>query len=94
MPLDLFLDFINHTVLVAILIFLAIGAITWYIGFPYCQYIYYLSQSGTKQGNEELAKYLAKRTGGRSINVDDSWRSFIPAAIDLHTSFINTKNKH
>jgi len=88
----LWADIISRILPLIVILLLGVGVVTWKIGGPYCQYIYYLSQSGSEKGNEDLAKYLAKTTGGKSINVDDSWPSFLPAAMDLHSSFIKTKN--
>lgn len=88
----LFFQFINHTLPIVITLLIFIGAIALMIGIPYCRYIYFLTIPNTEEGDESLAKYLAKKVGGRGINVDNDWQSFIPAAKTLRNSHISRKN--
>lgn len=94
MTIDLFLTLINHLVPVFILIAILVIGIALYIGTPYCRYIHFVAESDNPKGIEDLAKYLAKKTGGRKINVDNTWESFIPAAQDLHLNHVYRRNRH
>lgn len=82
------LTFLNHFIPFLITVIIIGVAITVLIGGPYCRYIAIVSNADTDEGREELAKYLAKKAGGRKINVEHTWRSFLPAARDLHKSHV------
>jgi len=90
----LFLELISHTlpIIITLLFLLIVAAL--YVGAPYCRYIYHLTIPSSEEGNESLAKYLAKKTGGRGINVDDNWQSFLPAAKNLRESHLSRKNSN
>jgi len=64
------------------------------IGVPYCRYVDKLANAHTDKGKEDLAKYLAHRTGGRKIDVENLWRSFLPAARDLHKDHLKKRDQH
>lgn len=61
------------------------------IGSPYCHYVSLVADASTDKGKENLARYLAKKTGGRKIDADRSWRSFMPAARDLHRKHVTKR---
>lgn len=91
--MDVFVDFLNHFIpFVITLVMVGIG-IAMFVGTPYCRYVAYVAQADTHAGKEQLARYLASKTGGRKINVEDSWRSFLPAARDLHRAHMAKRNQ-
>jgi hypothetical protein len=61
------------------------------VGSPYCRYVSLVADADTDKGKENLARYLAQKTGGRKIDVNQSWRSFIPAARELHKKHVSKK---
>ena len=90
--MDLF-NFLNHFIPLLITLVAVVVAIAMIVGMPYCRYVAFVSQADTDKGKEELAKYLAQKTGGRKINVDQTWRSFLPAAHDLHKTHLERRNQ-
>lgn len=72
--------FLSHIVPVAItaLVLLAIWAFRTYG--PQLHYIALVSQATNDTGVIALAKYMAKKNGGKHIDTDHCWEAFVPAA--------------
>lgn len=89
--IEIVIGIVNHTLPVIITLGIILIAVCLKVGFPYCQYVSLVSQADTDKGKEELARYLAKQAGGRKIDTNKSWRSFMPAARDLHKNHVKKK---
>jgi hypothetical protein len=74
------LTLMDHVVPVIVTLIVVGFAAVFFVGLPYLHYTYLVANADSEYGIQELAKYLAHRTGGRKINVDDKWQSFVPAA--------------
>jgi len=89
--MDVYITLINHLVPVLLTLVVVTVAVVLVASAPYLKYVLYVSEADTPKGREDFARYLAKKTGGRKINVDDNWPAFIKAAKDLHTSHVNNR---
>lgn len=86
-----FLTTADH-ILPIIVTFLFVAILfAWRVGIPYLTYVSLVANADSDEGVDQLAKYLAHRTGGHRINVDDQWESFIPAAKALHKAYYKKK---
>lgn len=81
---DIFLTIASHLIPVVLTILVLAIAVIFMIGSPYCRYVSLVSDAGSEKGKERLARHLAKETGGRKIDANQSWRAFLPAARDLY----------
>ncbi len=89
---SLLITVISH-ILPMVLLIVGFGMISiLFYGTPYLKYLNLVSQADTNEGQEDFAKYLAKKTGGRKIDVNQSWKSFLPAAKDIHKIHIDRRN--
>lgn len=91
--LTVVLEIVNRTIPVILTLFLLGLGVILYIGAPLCQYVSLVSDADTDKGKEKLAKYLAKQTGGRNIDTEESWKHFVPAARDLHKRHVIKKDQ-
>ncbi len=91
--MEQFLTLMNHVIPLIITLFALLILVALAVGTPYCRYVSFVSNAGTKEGKEDLAKYLAHKAGGRKIRVEHTWRSFLPAATDLHAAHVEKRNK-
>jgi len=73
-------DLINHLLPIAITVFG--GTAFWVVKkyLPQLHYIKLVTDAVDEKGVRELAQYIAKKTGGKHINTDAVWESFVPAA--------------
>lgn len=88
---EIMLNIFSHLIPVVLTAAILFVGVALMVGSPYCHYVNLVSDA-TDEGKENLAKYLARRAGGRKIDNNQSWRSFIPAAKDLHKKHVNKKN--
>ena len=79
-----FLEFVNHFLPFILTLFFVSAFIFFVIGRPYIRYIALVSNASNPEGVSKLARYLAHKTGGRRINVDEIWEQFIPIAEKLY----------
>lgn len=91
--MELFLTFLNHFIPFLITIAIIVSIIAIVVGGPYLKYVSFVSKADTEKGREELAKYLAHKTGGRKIDVEHTWPSFLPAARDLHKAHMEKRRQ-
>ncbi len=56
--------------------------------FPQLTYTHLIVDAIDEKGIELLAKFLAKQTGGKYIEVDHLWKEFIPAAEALRADYL------
>lgn len=63
---------------------------------PYLNYVKLLANADTPEGRVELAKYIARQTGGKKIDTDALWEAFLPAAealFKLHQTRTNNNKE-
>jgi hypothetical protein len=79
----------NH-ILPVVLTSVAVFA-TWVVKvyFPQLHYIALVVEADDDAGIVKLAKYMALRNGGKNINTEQLWESFIPAAKAVSDRFHN-----
>lgn len=87
---DLTFEIANRIIPILLTLMLVVGAIAVIVGAPYCRYISLVSDADTDK--TDLAKYLAKKAGGRNISTDTSWPSFVPAAKELHQRHMDKRD--
>lgn len=87
------LEVIERLLSISLTCFLAVivAAILW--GLPKMNMIERIVRADTKEGREDLARYMARKTGGKKIDLDDTWRSFIPAARSAHASHLKKRRE-
>jgi hypothetical protein len=83
----------NHLLPVMITVGLFLAMTFFYIGLPYLHYIKFVAAAKDEEGINNFAKYLASQTGGKHIDVNDAWESFIPAADKLHDLYLQNAVK-
>ncbi len=59
---------------------------------PYLSYVKLLANADTPEGQVELAKYIARQTGGKKIDTDALWEAFLPAAKALSELHLSRKS--
>lgn len=59
---------------------------------PYLSYVKLLANADTPEGQTELAKYIARQTGGKKIDTEALWEAFLPAAEALFKLHQTRKN--
>ena len=84
-----FLTIGDHLLPTIITIVVTLSLIFITKGLPYLRYVRLVANAKDEESINNLAKYLAKHTGGKHIDVDPAWRSFIPAATEIHELYLH-----
>lgn len=87
----LIFNFVDHLLPLVITGAFLITVVSMVIGVPYCRYVHAVARADTREGKEELARYLASQAGGRKIDVTHSWQSFMPAAKRIHEDHLERR---
>lgn len=86
-----FLTLSNHLAPVAVTMLFCLILVFLIVGVPYLRFTALVADADSEEGIKILAQYLARHTGGRKINVDKLWESFIPAARSLHKEYVSKR---
>lgn len=88
-----FLEFLDVIIPIIALLVVVLFAVAWKVGSPICRYTALMSKAGTEEGSETFARHLSHKSGNPKIDVDDTWRSFLPLAKDLHQSHLEKRSQ-
>lgn len=70
----------NHLGPIAISVMLLLMVVAVILCGRQLQYIALVADATDDEGVDELAKYMARRNGGKHIDTTNLWESFVPAA--------------